>query len=57
MGPHVSIIDLPAGKKKRKLKFSDDEIDLLVHEVTNKPEHITGQNIHTLGKKGGRCGP
>ena len=28
MGLHVSIMDLPTGKRKRKLKFSD------VHEVT-----------------------
>ena len=28
MGPHISIMDLPTGKRKRKLKFSD------VHEVT-----------------------
>ena len=34
MGPHVSVMDLPRVKRKRKLKFSDDEIDLLVHEVT-----------------------
>ena len=28
MGLHVSIMDLPTGKRKRKLKFSD------VHEAT-----------------------
>jgi len=39
MGPHVSIMDLPTGKRKRKLKFSD------VHEVTANLNILQGRTF------------
>ena len=39
MGLHVSIMDLPTGKRKRKLKFSD------VHEVTANLNILQGRTF------------
>ena len=39
MGPFVSVMDLPTGKRKRKLKFSD------VHEVTANLNILQGRSF------------